>query len=137
MPEGDRDSGGYAATQRTRRSKSTQMKYTIMASGTAALVLSIALRPGTHTKEPGQNKLATRSPLHRAPWMARMPGLVCNNSGFASGVARQSATIVPDNRLPLPPSLAVEYSRVFSILAPCYRGATTTSFWQLYFDQGP
>ena len=46
------------------------------------------------------------------PYMARMPGIVCNNSGHASGVARQSATIVPDNRLALPPSMAVEYSRV-------------------------
>ncbi|MFT5175444.1 MAG: hypothetical protein ACI8W7_003634, partial [Gammaproteobacteria bacterium] len=36
-----------------------------------------------------------------------MPEIVCNNCGHASSVARQSATIVPYNRLALPPSLAV------------------------------
>ncbi|MFT5175772.1 MAG: hypothetical protein ACI8W7_003965 [Gammaproteobacteria bacterium] len=111
--------------------------------------------------------------------MAEVAAIVCNNSGRASGVARQSATIVPDNRLALAPSLAVghdcsrqsfgtraipggrprlfqtivwhsrhpwrsativadnrlalapslavDYSRVFSFPAPCYRGAATAS----------
>ncbi|MFT5172209.1 MAG: hypothetical protein ACI8W7_000373, partial [Gammaproteobacteria bacterium] len=39
--------------------------------------------------------------------MARVPEIVCNNFGHASCVARRSATIVPDNRLALPPSMAV------------------------------
>jgi hypothetical protein len=69
--------------------------------------------------------------------MARMPGIVCNNSGLASGVARRSVTIVADNCATLPPFMAVEYSRVFSLLAPRYQVAATTSFWQLYFDRGP
>jgi hypothetical protein len=56
--------------------------------------------------------------------VAEVPGIVWNNSGHASGVARQSATIVADNRLALAPSMAVEYSRVFSLLAPCWRGAS-------------
>jgi hypothetical protein len=56
-----------------------------------------------------------------------MREIVCNNSDRASFVARQSATIVPDNRLALPPSLAVDYSRVFSILAPCWHGASAPS----------
>jgi hypothetical protein len=43
----------------------------------------------------------------RSPRMARVPEIVCNNFGHASCVARRSATIVPYNRLPLPPSLAV------------------------------
>jgi hypothetical protein len=56
-----------------------------------------------------------------------VPEIVRSHSGHTSGVARQSATIVPDNRLALAPSLAVEYNKVFSLLAPCYRGATTPS----------
>jgi hypothetical protein len=36
-----------------------------------------------------------------------MPGIVCNNCGLASGVARQSVAIVADNCATLPPSLAV------------------------------
>ncbi|MFT5173765.1 MAG: hypothetical protein ACI8W7_001943 [Gammaproteobacteria bacterium] len=55
----------------------------------------------------------------------------------ASCVARQSATIVPDNRLALPPSLAVEYSRVFSLLVPCWRGAPTPSLLHTLFWPGP
>ncbi|MFT5172501.1 MAG: hypothetical protein ACI8W7_000665 [Gammaproteobacteria bacterium] len=48
-----------------------------------------------------------------------MSEIVRNNSGRANWVARQSATIVRDNRLPLLPPLAVEYSRdyFFSRLA--------------------
>ena len=49
--------------------------------------------------------------------MTEVPQVVRNNSGHGSCVDRQSATIVADNRLALAPSLAVEYSRVFPILA--------------------
>ena len=66
-----------------------------------------------------------------------MAGIVWNNTGLASGVARQSVAIVPDNCATLAPSMVLEYSRVFSLLAPCYRGAATSSSWQLYFDRGP
>ncbi|MFT5172116.1 MAG: hypothetical protein ACI8W7_000280 [Gammaproteobacteria bacterium] len=65
--------------------------------------------------------------------MARMPGIVCNNSGHANGVARQSAAIVADNCATLPPSMAVEYSRVFSVLAPCWRGASALSLLDTLF----
>ena len=54
----------------------------------------------------------------------------------ASCVARQAATIVPDNRLALPPSLAVEYSRVFSLLAPCWRSAAPPSLLHTLFRPG-
>jgi hypothetical protein len=54
----------------------------------------------------------------------------------ASCVARQSATIVLDNRLALPPSLAVEYSRVFSLLAPCWRSAAAPSLLHTLFRPG-
>jgi hypothetical protein len=54
----------------------------------------------------------------------------------ASCVARQAATIVPDNRLALPPSLAVEYSRVFSLLAPCWRSAAPSSLLHTLFRLG-
>ncbi|MFT5174641.1 MAG: hypothetical protein ACI8W7_002828 [Gammaproteobacteria bacterium] len=65
--------------------------------------------------------------------MAEVPEIVCNNSGRASCVARQSATIVADNRLALPPSLAVEYSRVLSILAPYGHGASALSLMDTLF----
>lgn len=42
-----------------------------------------------------------------------MPETVYNNPGHASGVSRQSVTIVADNRMALPASLAVEYSGCF------------------------
>jgi hypothetical protein len=47
--------------------------------------------------------------------MVEVPEIVCNNSDHARCVARQSATIAPDNRFARPPSLAVEYSRVCSL----------------------
>jgi hypothetical protein len=65
-----------------------------------------------------------------------MPGIVWNNSGHASCVARQSATIVADNRLALPPSLAVEYSRILSFLAPCWRRAAAPSLLRTLFRPG-
>jgi hypothetical protein len=55
----------------------------------------------------------------------------------ANGVARQSVAIVADNCATLAPSMAVEYSRVFSVLAPCWRGASAPSLLDTLFRPGP